>query len=89
MNHLEHMLTILAEECAEVAQVASKAIRFGMEDHQPGPYESNRRRLERELADVVAMAEELGLEIREEDKQAKRARLVKYMEISRKIGTLK
>lgn len=88
MNHLEYLLTVLGEECAEVIQRASKAIRFGMAEVQPGQHENNRRRLERELADVAATVELLGLEIREEDKAAKREKLTKFMAYSESAGTL-
>ena len=32
MTREEHLLTIVAEECAEVAQRATKALRFGLTD---------------------------------------------------------
>lgn len=35
MTRLEHLLTIVSEECAEVAQRASKAVRFGLHEVQP------------------------------------------------------
>lgn len=88
MNETEHLLTILGEECAEVAQRASKAARFGLAEVQPGQAEDNRRRLERELADLMATAELLGLVVREEDKVAKLEKLKKFMAYARQIGTL-
>jgi NTP pyrophosphatase (non-canonical NTP hydrolase) len=53
MNRLQELLVILAEECAEVQQVASKSIRFGID----AVYQdvSNRTRLEQELGDFMAM----------------------------------
>lgn len=88
MNTLQHLLTILAEECAEVAQRASKAIRFGLHEVQPGQHEDNKRRLERELADLVATAELLELEIRELDKADKKEKVKKFMVYSAEKGTL-
>jgi len=88
MTHTEHLLTVLAEECAEVAQRASKAVRFGLTEIQPGQGDDNRRRIEKELADLVATAELLGLRIRDEDKLAKKDRLAQYMTYSQKVGTL-
>jgi hypothetical protein len=35
MNPTEHLLSCLAEECAEVAQRASKSLRFGLSEVQP------------------------------------------------------
>jgi len=32
MNRIEHLLTCLIEECAEVQKEASKALRFGFDD---------------------------------------------------------
>lgn len=88
MNETEHLLTVLSEECAEVAQRACKAIRFGLSEIQPGQPEDNKRRLERELADLMAVAHMLGLQIRISDEDAKRKKLEKFMEYSRQLGTL-
>lgn len=88
MNKTEYLLTTLAEECAEVAQRACKALRFGLSEIQPGQPDDNKRRLERELADLMATAEMLGLVIRDEDKAAKADKLKMYMEYSHKVGTL-
>jgi NTP pyrophosphatase (non-canonical NTP hydrolase) len=88
MNEKEHLLTVLSEECAEVAQRACKAARFGLSEIQPGQLDDNTRRLEREYAELIAVAELLGLHAREEDKAAKREKLKKFMDYSRKLGTL-
>lgn len=88
MNETEYLLTVLSEECAEVAQRACKAARFGLREIQPGQPEDNTRRLERELADLMAVAKLLGLRVREKDKAAKRKKLKKFMDYSRKIGAL-
>jgi len=88
LNETEHLLTILGEECAEVAQVASKAIRFGINHVPPGKAEENRRILERELADLMAVADLLGLKIRDEDKAAKVERVKHFMKLSQELGTL-
>lgn len=88
MNETEHLLTVLSEECAEVAQRASKAARFGLSEIQPGQPEDNKRRLERELADLMATADLLGLTVRDEDKAAKLEKLKKFMAYSRENGTL-
>ena len=47
--NVKETLTILSEECAEVIQANSKLIRFGTYD------EVNVAKLEKELADVMAM----------------------------------
>lgn len=88
MNTTEHLLTILGEECAEVAQRASKAARFGLTEIQPGQAETNVRRLEHELGDLVAVADMLGLRIKKYDKVAKTVKVRKYMKYARARGTL-
>lgn len=88
LNKTEHLLVILGEEAAEVAHRTAKALRFGLTDIDPVRKETARRVLERELADLMAVAEILGLEIRDEDKTAKREKLEKYMAYARKVGTL-
>lgn len=52
MNTSEHLLTIAAEECMEIAleaallaQRLSKALRFGLDETQPNNHESNRTRI--------------------------------------------
>ena len=55
MNRQEHLLTILTEECAEVAQRATKAMRFGMDEIQPGQGLTNKERMILEVNDLFAV----------------------------------
>lgn len=48
-------LEILAEECAEVIQIKSKIVRFGIDDYHPKNEFPNRRALEEELGHLIAM----------------------------------
>jgi hypothetical protein len=57
MNRIEHLLTIVAEECAEVSQRCSKALRFGLEEIQPGQTLTNAARIYQEYADLRAAME--------------------------------
>ena len=82
------LVTVLSEKCAKVAIRACKAARFGLKEVQPGQLEDNTRRLERELAVLVAVVELMNLKIREEDKAAKRAKLEKFMVYSKEVGAL-
>jgi hypothetical protein len=50
-------LEILAEECAEVQQIKSKIVRFGMDDYHPKNEMPNRDKLEQECGHVLAMIE--------------------------------
>ena len=59
MNRLGHLLWILAEECAEIAQRASKASRFGMDEVQPGHALTNEQRIWQEMNDLAAVGEML------------------------------
>lgn len=54
MKRIEHLLFIIAEECAEVAQRASKAARFGLDEVQPGQDHDNMLRLWLEFNDLYA-----------------------------------
>ena len=65
MNKEEYLLDCLSEECAELAQVASKSIRFGLNNKVPGVQEekTNTDDLITEYLQVVAvmeMLQELG-----------------------------
>ncbi len=59
MTRQEHLLVILMEECAEVAQRASKALRFGLTEIQPGQALTNAQRIEYELGDLYTIHEML------------------------------
>lgn len=93
MNRQEHLLTILAEECAEVAQRATKALRFGLDEVQPGQDLTNAERIVVELTDlfaVVLMLEEEGHLVLDGSggENAKRAKVEKYLLLSEMLGTL-
>ena len=60
MNHLQHYLTKLAEECSEVAQIALKTQQFGPGEVMPGQPLNNFERCHLELDDLWAMVEELN-----------------------------
>lgn len=55
MNRKEHLLTIAAEECNEVAQRISKALRFSLEEIQPGQDLSNAWRILQEFTDLYTV----------------------------------
>ena len=56
------LLTILMEECAEVQQRASKALRFGTQEVQPGQAKNNVERLAVEIGDLQALIDILCVE---------------------------
>jgi len=55
MTRQDHLLVILAEECAEVIQAVSKALRFGLQDGYPDTERTNSTDITRELAHILAM----------------------------------
>lgn len=70
MTRQEHLLTIAAEECAEVAQRVAKALRFGMQqiqqDADDQPQENperltNAERIVREFNDLVTVLDMAGV----------------------------
>lgn len=94
MNRLEHLLTIVGEECAEIAQRASKANRFGMHEVQPGQSLTNAQRITGEVNDLVAALQmafaeaDLEFAIDRVTVAAKWAKVEKYLDYSAELGTL-
>lgn len=93
MNRIEHLLVILSEECAEVSQSCSKALRFGLQEVEPDQLRSNAQRISDELCDVIAVLEMLHgvlpstLELRDRVQKKKR-KVEKFLNESAKLGTL-
>jgi hypothetical protein len=54
-EHEREVLVILMEECAEVIKVASKMLRFGKEDCEPGTNITNVTELGLEVGDLMTM----------------------------------
>jgi NTP pyrophosphatase (non-canonical NTP hydrolase) len=53
------LLTILAEECAEVIKAVSKALRFGLADGYPGTLTTNSADIGQEVGDILCVVEKL------------------------------
>ncbi len=97
MNDREYLLTCLMEELAEITEVcgkigvrASKMLRFGSDETQPGHIDTNAQRLVAELADLIGIVKALenaGL-ITLKAVKDKRHKLNAFMAYSRKCGTL-
>jgi hypothetical protein len=96
MNETQYLLDVLAEEAAEVAHRASKSIRFGSFEVQPGQELNNSARLSLEIRDFTALVKMLmdrGLVDPEiifsaELGEAKEAKVMAMMAYSRKLGQL-
>lgn len=97
MNRVEHLMTILAEECSEVAVRASKLKRFGADDVEPGQDLTATQRLRGEMIDLCAAYD---LCVREIDAldcedltgeiafEAKKKKIEEHLLYSKKKGTL-
>lgn len=96
MTRIEHLLTILAEECTEIGQRASKAIRFTPSEVQPGQELTNAERIMYEFRDLQAVMEMLEDEgilpsiwLRDVTAiEAKKAKVEKFLLHSAECGTL-
>lgn len=89
------LLTLLAEECTEVGQRASKAVRFGLDEIQKGQELTNRERLHQELVDIITVVQYLNYEynfdfdfdnIDWKVVGVKKERIDKYMKYSANLG---
>lgn len=101
MNTIEHQLTTLGEECAEIQQRISKALRFGLDEVEPGQELNNRQRIAVELWDLIVVVADLqaksvlgvwrdiSLSVDALDHiYAKGKKLRRYMAYARECGTL-
>lgn len=94
MNRIEHLLTILVEECVETSQRATKALRFTLDEVQPGQEMTNAERLVYEFNDIVAIMEMLYDEelipkvYDNEAIAAKKEKVEKFLKYSQQLGTL-
>lgn len=60
MSIEQYLWVCLGEECAELAQAASKSNRFGLDDVWPGKPTTNRTDIKREFNDLLAVIEMLA-----------------------------
>ena len=95
MTRQEQLLVILMEECAEVSQRASKALRFGLTDPagtEPGQPYMNKDRLLMEINDLYAVIDMTfgseGPYLSPMLIQDKKEKVEKYLKLSKKLGLL-
>lgn len=95
MTKNELLLVQLMEECSEVAKRCSKALRFGLDEVQPGHFDTNAKRIRDELHDVISTALVLQSEGLLEDilpdgetVTSRAHRIARFAEYSRKRGCL-
>ena len=94
MTRQEHLLIILMEECTEVAQRISKALRFGLTEIQPDQPLTNEERIKDEYGDLIAVAamlENEGVRITDISSRKiaeKATKVEKFLRLSAKEGRL-
>jgi NTP pyrophosphatase (non-canonical NTP hydrolase) len=95
MTRTEHLIAIVAEECAEVAQRCTKALRFGLLEIQPGQPLTNAQRISQEYGDLVAALILLQRECpgnfagpTDEALEEKRQKIEHYLKYSSVVGCL-
>lgn len=98
MNKTEYLLTCLSEECAELQQAVSKALRFGLNNRHPDGITTNEQDIVKECIDVIALMELIKEEniipnfrdncLNEEHHREKKNKVRYYMKYSKEHGTL-
>jgi len=95
MNIKEYLLVCVNEEGLEIGHAADKALRFGLHDGYPGTDRTNITDLVAEINDLIGVLElmrENGIELPKLfdrlDIETKKARVNKYMAVSKNLGTL-
>jgi len=94
MKREEHLLVILAEECSEVAKETAKALRFGLDDKEPGQEKTNREKIAAEFNDLFAvmnMCLDEGILTDSDilvidEMEAKKQKVEKYLKYSKSVG---
>lgn len=93
MTRQEHLLTIIGEECSEIHKECSKALRFGLEDKEPGQSLTNAQRIIQEFNDLVAVMSMMGEDFLEgafdlQSLEVKKMKVEKYLLYSAERGTV-
>lgn len=91
MNQQQLLLIQAMEECDEISQRISKALRFGLDEIQPEQELTNAQRIMEEFTDLIAVMEMIGFfthDAASEKIEAKQAKIIKYLQVSREQGIL-
>ena len=63
MNRIQYLLTKLAEEASEIAQIALKSQQFGVHEICPDLPESNIERVNKEFNDLLGVVAMINMEL--------------------------
>lgn len=91
MTYEQYLLVQLAEEAAEIGEMASKCIRFGLDEKRADLDQNNRERLIDEINDLIGVVEALnfpGGYLYYSKVDAKQYKIKKYADYSRKLGII-
>jgi NTP pyrophosphatase (non-canonical NTP hydrolase) len=92
MNRKQYLLTKLAEEATEVAQIALKTQQFGMDEQCPGLQFTNKQRIHQELNDLITIVmmlnDEYGFDFMNDEDHIKnkKVKVNKYYQYSIQCG---
>ncbi len=87
----QYLLTVLMEEAAEIAQAASKSIRFGFDSFHKEGDDDNKTQLLKEFNDLVAVMEMIFPDdylINEEQIENKKDKVKHFIQVSKNLGRL-
>lgn len=88
LNRTEMLLLKVMEECDEVSQRCSKALRFGLDEVQRGQELNNFERIREEVTDLWAALWLLGITPLYEALNQRHERIEKYLQLSQERGAL-
>ncbi len=95
MTRTEMLLIILSEECNEIGQDVSKALRFGLKDIKPGQDQTNAQRIMCEVKDLLTVVQMLVEEeslhdnfLNDDYCEKKKERIEKWLNYSKEKGII-
>ena len=92
MDRKQYLLTKIAEEASEIAQIALKTQQFGMYSKHPGETTNNIENLHKEVTDLQAVFRMYCEEVQVDDTihefaiQDKISKVERYYQISKQLG---
>ena len=92
MDKIDNLLVCLNEECAEVQQAVSKALRFGLDNFYLDENKTNADDIIAECNDIIAVIEMLQeyniVKIDRELVERKKRKVESFIEVSKRCGKI-